>query len=266
MRVIDGRGRELEPSRPDPHGWNVAGHDGTVEIRYKIFGDRCDGTYLAVDSTHAHMNMPATFMWPRALGDRRIRLRIVAPKEDWKVATQLVCELLDWKRPTGKLKARECREFLERLEGEGRLELPDKRPGKPVGTRTRIPQTERGEPSEPLEGELSEIQPVVLEVVRSDEQRLLFRELVDRHHYLGHAVPFGAHLRYLVYASAPARVVGCVQLSSPAWRMAARDLWIGWDDATRGRNLQRVVNNSRFLRGTISSRSSRFYVLPNRGR
>ena len=158
-----------------------------------------------------------------------------------------VCELLDWKRPTGKLKARECREFLERLEGEGRLELPDKRPGKPVGTRTRIPQTERGEPSEPLEGELSEIQPVVLEVVRSDEQRLLFRELVDRHHYLGHAVPFGAHLRYLVYASAPARVVGCVQLSSPAWRMAARDLWIGWDDATRGRNLQRVVSNSRFL-------------------
>ena len=146
-----------------------------------------------------------------------------------------VCELLDWKRPTGKLKARECREFLERLEGEGRLELPDKRPGKPVGTRTRIPQTERGEPSEPLEGELSEIQPVVLEVVRSDEQRLLFRELVDRHHYLGHAVPFGAHLRYLVYASAPARVVGCMQLSSPAWRMAARDLWIGWDDATRGR-------------------------------
>ena len=119
-----------------------------------------------------------------------------------------VCELLDWKRPTGKLKARECREFLERLEGEGRLELPDKRPGKPVGTRTRIPQTERGEPSEPLEGELSEIQPVVLEVVRSDEQRLLFRELVDRHHYLGHAVPFGAHLRYLVYASAPARSGG----------------------------------------------------------
>ncbi|MFQ5479612.1 MAG: DUF4338 domain-containing protein [Candidatus Binatia bacterium] len=158
-----------------------------------------------------------------------------------------VCELLDWKRPNGRLKARECREFLERLEGEGHLELPDKRPGKPIGTRTRIPHTERGEAAETLEGELREIRPVVLEVVRSAEQRLLFRELVGRHHYLGHAVPFGAHLRYLVYASTPARVVSCVQLSSPAWRMAARDLWIGWDDATRGRNLQRVVNNSRFL-------------------
>ncbi len=60
-------------------------------------------------------------------------------------------------------------------------------------------------------------------------------------------VPFGAHLRYRVYASTPAQVVGCVQLSSPAWRMAARDAWIGWDDATRSRSLQRVVNNSRFL-------------------
>jgi hypothetical protein len=26
-----------------------------------------------------------------------------------------------------------------------------------------------------------------------------------------------------------------------------RDAWIGWDDATRERNLQRVVSNSRFL-------------------
>ena len=158
-----------------------------------------------------------------------------------------VCELLDWKRPNGNLKARECREFLERLEGGGHLELPEKRPGKPIGTRTGIPHTERGDPAETLEGELGDIRPVVLEVVRSSEQRLLFRELVGRHHYLGHAVPFGAHLRYLVYASTPARVVGCVQFSSPAWRMAARDGWIGWDDTTRRRNLQRVVNNSRFL-------------------
>jgi hypothetical protein len=43
------------------------------------------------------------------------------------------------------------------------------------------------------------------------------------------------------------QVVGCVQFSSPAWRLAVRDRWIGWDDATRLRNLQRVVSNSRFL-------------------
>ncbi|HEY3041764.1 MAG TPA: Druantia anti-phage system protein DruA [Pyrinomonadaceae bacterium] len=34
---------------------------------------------------------------------------------------------------------------------------------------------------------------------------------------------------------------------SSAWKMAARDGWIGWTDVERARNLQLVVNNSRFL-------------------
>jgi hypothetical protein len=87
-----------------------------------------------------------------------------------------------------------------------------------------------------------------VEVVETAAQRLLFRELVGRHHYLGYAVAYGAQIRYLVYATRPMpAVVGCVQFSSPAWRMAARDAWIGWDDETRRKNLQRVVCNSRFL-------------------
>ena len=165
-----------------------------------------------------------------------------------KELAQTVCELLRWKRPSGALKARECWEFLERLESAGALSLPDKQPRRPVGSRTRVPVTWRGNRGRDLVGEVGDFAPVEVEAVETADQRLLFRELVGRHHYLGHAVPFGAHLRYLVYASRPERrVVGCVQFSSPAWRMAARDVWIGWDDATRQRNLQRVVNNSRFL-------------------
>ena len=38
-----------------------------------------------------------------------------------------VCELLDWKRPSGGLKARECRDLLERLECQGVLRLPEKK-------------------------------------------------------------------------------------------------------------------------------------------
>jgi hypothetical protein len=72
--------------------------------------------------------------------------------------------------------------------------------------------------------------------------------LVERYHYLGHRVPFGAHLRYLIRITRPAaQVVGCLQFSSPAWRMAARERWIGWDDESRGQRLQHIVNNSRFL-------------------
>lgn len=165
-----------------------------------------------------------------------------------KELAQTVCELLGWKRPSGGLKGRECSEFLERLESTGALALPDKQPRRPVGSRTRVPITAQGDGGRELVGDVSEFAPIEIETVETREQRLLFRELVGRHHYLGHAVPFGAHLRYLAYASRPERsVVGCIQFSSPAWRMVARDGWIGWNDCTRQRNLQRVVNNSRFL-------------------
>ena len=159
-----------------------------------------------------------------------------------------VCELLRWRRPNGRLKARECREFLERLDTDGALVLPDKRQGRALGSVTRVPRTAAGEPGRRLLGSVGDVEPLDFNLVREPTERLLFRELLGRYHYLGHTVPFGAHLRYLVFASRPTRaMVGCLQFSSPAWRMAARDRWIGWDEATRARNLQRVVNNSRFL-------------------
>lgn len=159
-----------------------------------------------------------------------------------------VCELLGWTRTGGALKGRECREFLERLEVGGYITLPDKQAGRPVGSKTSIPMTERGNPGAALVGRVEEFTPLVLERVQSPEQRLLFRELVGRHHYLGYTVPYGARLQYLALVSQPERtVVGCVQFSSPAWRMQARDQWIGWDETTRKRRLQHVVNNSRFL-------------------
>jgi hypothetical protein len=165
-----------------------------------------------------------------------------------KELAQTVCELLGWKRPSGALKARECLEFLQRLAAEGQVGLPDKRPRRPKGSRTRVPVTARGERGCELVGEVGEFSPIELEAVETSDQRLLFRELVGRHHFLGHTVPFGAHLRYLAYISRPEQtVVGCVQFSSPAWRMAVRDAWIGWDEPARQLNLQRIVNNSRFL-------------------
>lgn len=165
-----------------------------------------------------------------------------------KELAQTVCELLGWKRPSGRLKAQECWEFLDRLEASGTLALPEKQRRRPLGSHTSVPVTARGEPGRDLVGDVGEFAPIEVEPVETPDQRLLFRELVGRHHYLGHKVPFGAHLRYLVFASRPERVVvGCVQFSSPAWRMAVRDAWIGWDDATRERNLPRVVNNSRLL-------------------
>lgn len=159
-----------------------------------------------------------------------------------------VCELLRWRRANGSLKALECREYLERLESSGWIQLPPLRRRRPLGSTTRIPKTARGEPRQALVGSVQEFSPIVVEEVRHSQQSELFRELVGRYHYLGYQVAYGAQLRYLVWVSQPQRqVVGCVRYSSCAWRMSARDQWIGWDDSTRVRNLQRVVNNSRFL-------------------
>ena len=159
-----------------------------------------------------------------------------------------VCELLGWKRRRGSLKARECREFLEKLESQGGLVLPPKRRGRPPGKATEVPVTAGGEPGARLVGTARDLGEIRLQQVRTREQRRLFRELVGRYHYLGQRVPFGAHLRYLVYASEPAaRVVACVQFSSAAWRIAVRDRWIGWEAETRTRQLVHVVSNSRYL-------------------
>jgi len=165
-----------------------------------------------------------------------------------KELAQTVCELAGWKRASGRLKALECVRLLERMEEAGELVLPAKERRRPAGSRTRIPVTADGEPGTELVGELGDVAPIGLDAVETAAQRRLYRELVGRHHYLGYAVAYGAQLRYLVYAARPERaVVGCVQFSSAAWRMAARDAWIGWDDQTRRKNLQRVVCNSRLL-------------------
>ena len=157
-------------------------------------------------------------------------------------------ELLGWTRPGGALKARECREFLERLEAAGVITLPAKQRTKPVGARTRVPHTTRGDPGPALTGRVEAFAPVRVEPVERSDQRLLFRELVGRYHYLGYAVPYGAHVQYLVWVSKPApTLVGGVQFSSAAWRLRPRDRWIGWNDATRARQLPRVVSNSRLL-------------------
>jgi hypothetical protein len=159
-----------------------------------------------------------------------------------------LCDLLEWRRPNGKLKTHECRRFLEEREARGWLELPARQPTRPHGRRTTVPVTAQGEAQPELAGTVRDVAPVSVELVADEPERLLWRELVGRHHYLGHTMPFGASLRYLVRVARPEpAVVGCLQFSSPSWRMAARDRWIGWDDAVRQRNLQRVVQNSRFL-------------------
>ncbi len=89
VTATDGAGRPLKLTRTDPYGWSVAGHDGTVNVAYTLYADHGDGTYAQVDATHAHLNMPATFLWATGYDAQPIRVRFQSPDPKWKVATQL---------------------------------------------------------------------------------------------------------------------------------------------------------------------------------
>jgi predicted metalloprotease with PDZ domain len=92
VRITDAAGQPVMVSRPNPHQWDVTtASSGDVRVRYRVFGDRVDGTYLGIDSTHAHVNMPAAMMWARGFERRPMTIRFDVPAgSSWRVATQLV--------------------------------------------------------------------------------------------------------------------------------------------------------------------------------
>jgi hypothetical protein len=158
--------------------------------------------------------------------------------------SRTVCELLEWKRPNGGLKNHECRQLLERLASAGLLQLPAlwQRGGR--GPRRADGSTPRLDPV-PVECVLNECEPLELALVEGKTESRLWREQMEQNHYLGCRVPFGANLRY--WARNRHRELACLLWTSPAWKMQARDAWVGWSDEQRQRNLQSIVNNGRFL-------------------
>jgi hypothetical protein len=161
-----------------------------------------------------------------------------------------VCELLDWRRPTGTLKNHEGRLLLEHLATKGLVALPPVRVARAHRGPRTTPRSAQGAPAPEVVGSVREFLPLALEVVPPGRHGLsrLWRELIGRYHYLGDRVPVGATLRYVARsAQRPDQVLACLGWTSAAWRIAVRDRWIGWSDAQRRQALPCVVNNSRFL-------------------
>ena len=157
-----------------------------------------------------------------------------------------LCELLEWRRPNGKLKSPECVEWLQKLQERNSLPaLPELRVTKPRGAHG-FQADPHSDPQPPLRGRLADYQPLRLQWVEDRAGRRLFQQYIQRYHPLRYRVPYGAQLRYLVRA-ASGDVLACLLFTSAAWKMAPRDTWIGWSDASRRVNLSLLVNNGRFL-------------------
>ena len=186
----------------------------------------------------------------KKLDDEALQLIKELAEDFWGISqTELantVCELLEWKRPNGKLKTVECRQFLQDLGERGLIGMPRKRSQGKLKN-APVERTDKGIAGEEIIGRVRDLGGVVVERVEGARQLGEWKELVDRYHYLGYRQPFGAHLRYLVRCAGQGRVVGCLQYSSPAWKVKARDQWIGWKAEQREAKLQRILQNSRFL-------------------
>jgi hypothetical protein len=82
-----------------------------------------------------------------------------------------VCELLGWKRAGGALKARECRDLLERLESQGVLVLPTKKSPGATQSRKSIGPAGDGQVHSALTGSVEEFTPIEVELVQSRQPR-----------------------------------------------------------------------------------------------
>ena len=158
-----------------------------------------------------------------------------------------VCEWLCWRTRKGKLKQVSCRVALLNLDRRGEIQLPAAKEF--AGASKRRREERAAESSEKQwSGRLEKLQPIELSPIGSADSRASreWNQMMSRHHYLGAGPLCGAQMRYLVY-SPRYGCLGGLSFSAAAWRLEARDNWIGWSDEARRQNLNRVIANSRFL-------------------
>ena len=178
--------------------------------------------------------------------------------------SQVVCERLHWRRANGQLKDMSCRVAMLRMHRDRLIPLPAPRRRHSNGTlhRRRTPQAE---PELPIIARVDALPALQVRPLADQREAQLWREYVDRYHYLGYTPLPGAQMRYLV--TSQRRVLAVVGFGASAWKAAPRDRFIGWSVAQREARLQLVVNNARFLilpwvqvhnlASTVLARSSR---------
>src|SRR5271157_847714 len=158
--------------------------------------------------------------------------------------THFLCQALDLRDHRGKPRAAGVQVALRTLEARGFWKLPKaqiRAPQQPRRLRTAVP------PPHALPAQVEPVRGLrLVEVGREDEE--LFRtwnELMLTEHPLRHCCLVGRQLRYLV--DSEHGWLGAVGFGSCALRLRERDAWMGWDEPTRQRFQERVINMTRFL-------------------
>ncbi len=155
-----------------------------------------------------------------------------------------LCELFNWTRPNGQLKDMSCRVALLRMQADGLITLPASQM-----TRARrpahFPPTPATDVRAALVQPVHELPALTLRPPAGNAASRLWNEYIARYHYLGYTPMSGNQMRYNVFAGE--QLVALLSFGASAWKLAAREHFIGWQQPQRHRNLQLVINNARFL-------------------
>jgi hypothetical protein len=164
-------------------------------------------------------------------------------KSRYKISL-LVCEHLNWRKVDNGLKDMSCRVALLRMQEDGLIELPPPRWGNPTN-KTLIGRTSFAEPGFPVDMPVHMMGDLRLELVQTKKASGLWNEYIDRYHYLGYTKLPGAQLRY--FATFEGQEIALFGFGAAAWKVQARDRFIGWTPEQRQQKLHLIVNNARFL-------------------
>lgn len=157
--------------------------------------------------------------------------------------SRAVCEKLAWLRPDGRLKDMSARVALLRMADDGLITLPA--PTRAYNPFKEVGHTTASDPGETISGSRGDLAELNLRLVTGNGDSRLWRELIQRYHYLGYNPLPGAQARYLILDGQ--KLLGAIGFGAAAWKVAPRDHYIGWTVGQREKNLHLVVNNARFL-------------------
>ncbi len=157
-----------------------------------------------------------------------------------------ICESFNWVHADGKRpKVMSARVAMLQMEKRGLIVLPPPLSPAPVRGRWRIQNKLETSPSPVDTRPAGAWGPIDLRPVAKGYESEFWNDFIERYHYLGYTVLPGAQIRYIAWVGD--KPLACLGFSAAAWKTMPRDKWIGWTPEVQKKNLQLVVNNSRYL-------------------
>jgi hypothetical protein len=174
---------------------------------------------------------------------------LIAQHPDWHrtALSRHLCELWGWRNGAGRLKDMAARTLLLKLQARSLIELPppQRRTGRPCA---RAPASFQPEllPVTPINCRLESVQPLRLELAQDLQSRRRIGQLLAQYHYRGFNGAVGENLHYWA-KDGQGRELAVMVFGAAAWKVAARDQFIGWSVEQRRQRLGAIANQQRFL-------------------